>query len=89
MHSLLHESKEVIDKLPWSDEDFVLYNYRREITKDYKRITLYICQCSDLEVFVFSQQFSYDSENEARSPPVKKVRLIVSRYVLRQRKYAL
>ena len=48
--SLFYESGEVIDKLPGSDEDFALYKYRREIAKDYKRITLYICKCSDLEV---------------------------------------
>ena len=74
MYSLLYESGEVIDKLPGSDEDFVLYKYRREIAKDYKRITLYICKNSDLEVSVLSQQFSYDTENEASSPPIKKGR---------------
>ena len=74
IYSLLYESGEVIDKLPGSDEDFVLYKYRREIAKDYKRITLYICKCSDLEVSALGQQLSYDVENEASSPPIKKGR---------------
>ena len=74
MYSLLYESREVIDKLLGSDEDFVLYKYRREIAKDYKIITLYICKNSDLEVLALSQQFSYDTENEASSPPIKKGR---------------
>ena len=34
IYSLLYESGEVIDELPGSDEDFVLYKYRREIAKD-------------------------------------------------------
>ena len=37
IYSLLHESAEVIDKPPGSDEDFVLYKYCREIAKVYKR----------------------------------------------------
>ena len=53
-YSLLYESREVIDKLPGSDEDLVLYKYCREIAKDYKRITLHICKCSDLEVSALS-----------------------------------
>ena len=53
--SLLYESGEVIDKLPGSDEGFVLYKYRREVAKYYKRITLYICKCSDLELSALSQ----------------------------------
>ena len=64
----------MIHKLPGSDEDFVLYTYRRETAKDNKRITLYICKCSDSEVSALSQQFSYDAENEASSPPIKKGR---------------
>ena len=55
IYSLLYDSGEVIDKLPVSDEDFVLCNYRREIAKDYKRIALYICKCSDLEVLSLSK----------------------------------
>ena len=35
IYSLLYESREVIDKVPGSDEDFVLYKYRSEIAKDY------------------------------------------------------
>ena len=74
IYSLLYESGEVVDKQLGSDEDFVLYKYRREIAKDYKRITLYVCKCSDLEVSVLSPQLSYDAENEASSPPIKKAR---------------
>ena len=74
IYSLLYESGEVIDKLPGSDEDFVLYKYRREIANDCKRITLYICKCSELEASALSQQLSYDVENEASSPPIKKCR---------------
>ena len=33
---------------------------------------MHICKCSDLEVSALSQQFSYDAENEASSPPIKK-----------------
>ena len=74
IYSLLSESVEVIDKLPGSDEDFALYKYRREIAKDYKKITSYVCKCNDLEVSALSQQLSYDAENEASSPPIKKGR---------------
>ena len=35
---------------------------------------MYICKCSDLEVSALSQQLSYDAENEASSPPIKKGR---------------
>ena len=35
---------------------------------------MYICKCSDLEFSALSQQFSYDAENEASSPPIKKGR---------------
>ena len=72
MYSLVYESGEVIDKLPGSDKDFVLHKYRREIAKVYKKITLYICKNSGLEVSALIQQFSYDTENEASSPPIKK-----------------
>ena len=34
LYSLLYESGEVINKLPGSDLDFILYKYRREIAKE-------------------------------------------------------
>ena len=34
--------------MPGTVKKFVLSDYRRELQKDYKRITLYLCKTSDL-----------------------------------------
>ena len=47
-------------------------NIAEKLQKITKKLTWYICQCSDLEVSALSQEFSYEVENELSFLPTKK-----------------
>ena len=43
-YKLLFESGEEVNKLPGTSTDFVLWKYKNELGKDYKRIVFYLCE---------------------------------------------
>ena len=46
-YKLLFESGEEVNKLPGTSTDFVLWKYKNELGKDYKRIVFYLCKGND------------------------------------------
>ena len=43
-YKLLFESGEEVNTLPGTSIDFVLWKYKNELAKDYKRIVFYLCK---------------------------------------------
>ena len=63
-YKLLYESGMEIEKIPGSEEPFVMYRYQQEIQKDYKRITLYLCKETDFSIKERMKEMESIYENE-------------------------